>query len=114
MIRPHFLAGKEDVNAAAGPSLRAVKKLVYLKMVNKARCLECRPYRRQITAPNQQIDIACIADRVLVNPGDPLGDGVPTDDRVGYLRRIQRGAMSALSQPTGPTAASAIITLRFT
>ena len=69
--------------------------------------------RGKVRTSDQDIDVARIADGVLVNPGDPLGDGVATDYRVRDSGRVEArvalrsrsltfsAAMSALSQPMG-------------
>ena len=39
----------------------------------------------------RNIDVARVADGVLVDPGDPLGDGIATDHSVRDTGRIERG-----------------------
>src|SRR4029077_75261 len=45
--------------------------------------------RGKVRTSDQDIDIARIADGVLVNPGDPLGDGVATDHGMWDSGRIE-------------------------
>ena len=49
----------------------------------------------KVRTPDQDIDVARIADGVLVNPGDPLGDGVATGDGVRHAGRIEGSGRSA-------------------
>ena len=68
-------------------------------MVDEARRLKGGFGGGEIGAPHQQIDIARIADRILVDPGNPLRDGVPADDGVrhpGVVERVDRPAQSLL------------------
>ena len=45
--------------------------------------------RGKVGTPDQDIDIASIADGVLVDPADPLGDGVATGDCVRYASGVE-------------------------
>ena len=51
--------------------------------------------RGKVRTPDQDIDVARIADGVLVDPADPLGDGVATGDGVRYAGRVERAGCPA-------------------
>ncbi len=66
-------------------------------VIKKTGRFKTGPCRGKVRTSDQDIDVAGIADGVLVNPGDPLGDGVATDHRVRNSSRIPRAGGPAQS-----------------
>ena len=122
VVLPYFFAGEKDVDRVARFALRPVDEHIDVEevMIDEAGSFESGSGGGQIGAPDQEIDVARSAHGVLVDPADPLGDGVATGDGVGYAGRVERrvalrrrsltfsAAMSALSQPLSSTAVSAM------
>ncbi len=66
-------------------------------MINEADGFESGFDRREVGTTNEEIDVLGIADRVLVDAGHPLGDGIAADDGVRHAGRVQRAGCP--SQP---------------
>src|SRR5262245_49449880 len=64
-------------------------------MVDEADGFEGGSCGMQIGPADEKIDVARIADGVLVHPADPLGDGVATGDGVRYAGRVERAGRPA-------------------
>jgi len=58
-------------------------------VINKPGRFKTGSCRGKVRASDQDVDIARIADGVLVDPADPLGDSVATDHRVRNSGRIE-------------------------
>ena len=92
VVWPHFLAGKKDMYPAARPALGAINKHIHVEqlVVNKPYRLQSRSGSGEVAAgPTNQH--RAIADGVLINPGNPLGDGVAAHDGIRYASVIQPG-----------------------
>jgi hypothetical protein len=58
---------------------------------DKARLFECGGNDRQVRSPNEQVDVACVANRAFIDSRHPRGDGVSARDSVGngyFIRAI--------------------------
>ena len=84
VVPSNFLTGVEEMDSTARFPLRPVDEGVDVEefVIDEPDPFKTGPRRGKIRTPDQDIDIARIADGVLVNPGDPLGDGVATDHRI--------------------------------
>ena len=64
-------------------------------VINKPDRFKTGSCRGKVRTSDQDVDIAGIADGVLVNPGDPFGDGVATDHRVWDSGRVEARGLCA-------------------
>ncbi len=99
VVPSNFLTGIEQMNSTAWFALRPVDERIDVEefVINKPGRFKTDPCRGKVRTSDQDIDVARIADGVLVNPGDPLGDGVATDHRVRNSSRIERACGPAQS-----------------
>ncbi len=90
-VARNFLTGIEEMDSAAWIALRAIDECVDVPelMVDEAGGFEAGFRRDKVKASDQDIDIACRADGVLVNAGDLLGDGVSADHGVRHAGRVE-------------------------
>src|ERR1017187_9298853 len=79
------------MDSTAWFALRPVDERIDVEeyVIDKSDRFKTGSCRGKVRTSDQDIDVARIADGVLVNPGDPLGDGVATDHRVRDSGRIK-------------------------
>jgi len=97
VVPPNFLASIEEVNGFAWTTLWAIYEHIDVENIveYKPGRFECGSNGGQVGARYQEIDVACRADGSFVFPGDPLGDGISTNDGVGYAGRIESAGCPA-------------------
>ena len=97
VVPSNFLTGVEEMDSAARFALRSVDERIDVEefVIDKADRFKTGSCRGKVRASDQDIDVARIADGVLVNPGDPLGDGVAADHRVRNSGRVEGAGCSA-------------------
>ena len=97
VVSPDFFPGEQKVDPAAGFALRSINEQIDVEdlLINKANRFERGPNHRKVSALNQDVDIARIADGIFINPPDPFGHSVATGDSVRHTGRIERASRSA-------------------
>src|SRR5262249_51725135 len=99
VVSSNPLPGIEEMDSAAGFALRAVDKCIDAQefAIDKADSFKTRFRGSKVRTPDQDIDITRISNSLLVNPGDPLGDGVAADDSVPNFGRVEGSCGSTQS-----------------